>query len=201
MAPKTSADHFSASRPPKSEHNLNRLNLASPDPGLQVGTGAGASVSPGEIAGAISMSPPDLVETCIYTDRTTALVMLDALLWHKYTNDAAAGKTLLSYVMGSIASAVIVEEQEALRKPHLKAAVIQDIAANRGALTACCALAIQDVCSPALFLTIGPCEWARLLGLGHHMDWTRRWEKRYRSIRRVVQELDSAIIEQAERRV
>jgi len=195
------SDHFNAQRPPKSEHNLNRLNLASPDPSLQVGTGAGASVSPGEIAGAISMSPPPLLETTRYTDRRTALTMLNALLWHKYTNDAGAGKTLYSYLLGSIASAVIVEEQDALKKPHLKAAVIEDIASNRGALTACCKLAIEDVCSPALFLAVSGREWARMLGLSHPMDWPRRWERRYRNIRRIVQELDSAIIEQAEKKV
>lgn len=188
-------DSYTAQRPSKSDFFLARLNVGSPDHGCPIGGSAHNRISSGEIAAAISLKPPALPGVERYVDRKTALWMLDRLLWFKYSNEADAGVQLYYLLLCDVFTRQLIEEKIPAKK------LLEEIRENRPALQNCSALVIDDICRPALYRSMSGREWAKIIGLTNHNAWRRTWSNRYSKLRSVVQDLDSAIIGQIERRV
>lgn len=191
---------FSHEPPDKAESLLTRLNLRSNDP-LSSGSGGGSgnSLTPGEIFAALGMgkvrvpSVERLVGLAVTSGRDPFVTAgaVSHLAYYKHTGDRASWRAIYATALQLLASIAIEDGWSDSKKDER----------SRGIMTCCAITAIEDVCSPMVFVDKTVREWSSFLGLENHMKWTRKWEARYRKLRGLIQELDIAAEEQIRRRV
>lgn len=194
VARSSDKDSYTALRPSKSERNLSRINISSPDPAFSIGGGGDNVLTPGEIAAAIGLNSPRLPLLAPYVSHNDARRMLDRLLWYKYANDGKAGDELYYRLLCDVFVRQLNSELTAEQ-------VKDELKECDETMQKCTFFAIDDVCRPAVYMHVSEREWARKVGLGNHMAWRRRWQRRYHNLRLVVQEMDDVIWSQASKRV
>ncbi|ALO46586.1 hypothetical protein [Pseudohongiella spirulinae] len=185
---------FNHAPPSKAEALLQKLNLRSPDYCSPMGGGTGRGLCPGEIAAALALGRPALPRASRFMSYELARKAMASMAMYVHTGDRQSFCHVYYFALNVIAG------QMAAAATDMKS-LAKEVAEHRGAMSACCVMAIDDVSCPRKYRATTDREFARIVGLPNHKLWSRNWKSRYQNIRSVIEELSDTAEQQIKNNV